>query len=129
MKKKIIIIANASPINRLWEYRLKTDGHEVKVIDSCEDAIDYLRNHKVDLAIVVEYSFISKDLNLIYNFGANISDNLPMLSIIESYDNTFIDTIDSKRPNEYMEIPFRAAELSFRVNRLFYGQINNSVMH
>lgn len=120
MKNKIIISDGIPPINQMWEYRLKTDGYDVKVIQCCNETLSYLQGHNVDLVIVELYSSTRKGLNLIESIRDKISPTLPILSILETYDEMLIEAIHEKGCLDYMVIPFWAGELSFRVNRLLF---------
>ncbi len=122
MNNKIIIVGGTPSINLLWTFRLKKDGFDVTLIERFEHVIDYLHNDNIDLLIVVLYSSMIKGLDLIGNVRNTISEDLIILSIVKAYDKVFINSILKKGADDCMVAPFRAGELSFRVDRLLFAR-------
>lgn len=118
MKKTIVIAEDNDMLNRVLEYRLKTDGYEVKVFLNGEDAIEFMQNNPFDMLITDLYMPMMNGMEVIQLVRKQISDSVPIIAVSATHEEDLVKRIFGVGANDFIIKPFRAGELSIRVKKL-----------
>lgn len=122
MKRTIVVAEDNEIINRVLEYRLKSDGFEVKVFLNGEDAIAFMKENPFDLLITDLYMPLMNGMDVIQAVRESISSSIPIMAVSVTHDEDLIVRLFDMGVNDFVVKPFRAGELSVRVKRLIGEQ-------
>lgn len=118
MKKTIVIAEDNDMLNRVLEFRLKSDGYEVKVFGNGEDAVAFMRENQFDMVITDLYMPMMNGMEVIQIVRESISKDVPIMAVSAAHDEDVITSVFEMGANDFIVKPFRAGELSIRVKRL-----------
>jgi DNA-binding response OmpR family regulator len=122
MKRTIVIAEDNEIINRVLEYRLISDGYDVKVFLNGEDAVAFMRENQFDLLITDLYMPLMNGIDVIQAVRESISGSVPIMATSVTHDEDLIVRLFDMGVNDFVVKPFRAGELSVRVKRLIGEQ-------
>lgn len=118
MEKTIVIAEDNDMLNRVLEYRLKSDGYQVKVFLNGEDAIAWMSGNPFDLLITDLYMPLMNGMEVIQMVRDKISVEVPIMAISATHEEELITRLFNIGATDFIVKPFRAGELSVRVKRL-----------
>lgn len=118
MKEHILIIEDDRMLLDFLVDNLSMSGYEVEAFESPTDATDYLKENKVGLVLTdVKMDEMTGDEVL-----AHVTENYPNTGVImmTSFGNiTHAVRALQKGAFDYVTKPFKAKEITFRINRFF----------
>ena len=118
MKKRIVIVEDNDLLTRVLEYRLQCDGYEVAVFGNGEDALMFMNDNSFDMLITDLYMPLMNGLELIQAVRDTLSSTVPILAMSATHEEGLITKLFNMGANDFVIKPFRAGELSIRVQRL-----------
>ncbi len=118
MKKRIVIAEDNDILDRVLEYRLKNDGYEVKVFSNGEEAVDWMKKNPFDLLITDLYMPMMNGMELIQTVREKHAYKIPIIVISASHEEELVDKLFKMGVSDFISKPFRAGELSTRVERV-----------
>ena len=118
MTKTIVIAEDNDMLNRVLEFRLKSEGYEVKVFFNGEDALAYMQNNPFDMLITDLYMPMMNGTEVIQQVREKISKNVPIIAVSVTHEEDLVTRVFNMGANDFIVKPFRAGELSIRVKRL-----------
>lgn len=121
MKKTIIVAEDNDMLNRVLEFRLKSDGYNVKVFANGEEAIEFMQNNPFDMLITDLYMPMMNGMEVIQLVRETISGAVPIIAVSVTHEEDLVTRIFNIGANDFIVKPFRAGELSIRVKRLIEG--------
>ena len=118
MKERVVIVEDDKMLLEFLVENLSISGYEVEAFESPVKAIDYLKNNKVHLVLTdVKMDEMTGDEVLAY-----VKENHPNTGVImmTSFGNiTHAVRALQKGAFDYVTKPFKAKEITFRINRFF----------
>lgn len=115
---KILVCEDNSMIIRAIEYKLMQEGFDVTLAGTGEDAIDILKNNKIDLLITDLILPQLSGMDLIKKIRQELKLSLPIIVLSKiGSEETIMEAFDNGA-DDYVVKPFSPNELSVRVKRL-----------
>jgi len=118
MKERVLIIEDDKMLLEFLVENLSMNNYEVEAFDQPLEAIDYLEEHEVDLVLTdVKMDDMTGDEIL-----THVKEKYPKIGVImmTSFGNiTHAVRALQKGAFDYVTKPFKAKEITFRINRFF----------
>lgn len=118
-KKKVVVIDDILEVCEVLELFL-SDDYDVKSFENPNLALDYLRDHKVDL-VLTDYNMKPINGLEILKFVKSSSQTPVVVISGQAIDNKLLEQFNSHGLDGIVSKPFRDAELQEMVARLTGG--------
>ncbi|MFP4042497.1 MAG: PleD family two-component system response regulator [Bacteroidales bacterium] len=129
-KKRILLVDKLAIQTFLLQSIIIDEGYNCNVVESKDDALEFLRSHYVDVIILDTSDLYLQGISLLQELKGNSEfSNLPVLALSVKKDDNNIRDVLNKGADDYITKPFNIHDLLNKLAGIISQEQTGKIMN